>query len=179
MTNEERLTWIEKNRETICKLYPETKTIHGPYISKSDGRVRVVLYDGKGTLGKRITRQFSKLKMEVILGRKLEYHETVDHDDRDKQNDYDYNLKLLSRREHISLDVKRIKQTEAICVWCGTNFVLSRNQHIKENWKEQKAGPFCSKSCSGKYGADVQNGGSEIDRVIYDRGYYTLKETTK
>lgn len=145
--------------------------VYGPYLRK-DGRKHVILYEH----GKRTTVSYPKFLMEQHLGRKLEDWETVDHTDRDFTNNALGNLQILSRPEHSSIDNIRVKLIEIVCVWCGAK-ELKRSSVLTGNARQGKAGPFCSKKCSGLYGAAVQNGrcpklGVQDEIPLEDREYY-------
>lgn len=98
--------------------------------------------------------------IEQNLGRELINDESVDHIDRNKLNDSLDNLRVISLKQNILDDIKRVKPIQIICIRCGTaSFKKARD--IKHNAKLGKAGPFCSRSCCGKYGAEIQNGREE------------------
>lgn len=149
-----RKEFLNRNKNIISKLYNGIHTIYGPYIAK-DNRRRVILYDGN----RRITRQYAKLKMEIKLGRRISYNETVDHIDRNKLNDSYTNLQILDRKNHCSVDAFKAKVvSEHKCQWCSENLQLTKSQR-----NSKKAGPFCSRKCSGKYGAALQ--GRKINKL--------------
>lgn len=127
--------------------------VYGPYYRK-DGRQHVILVDDEG---KKRTVSYPKFLMEQHIGRKLSPTETVDHIDRDFKNNNLANLRIVDRATHGKEDAKRVKLTPFICVWCGKNAERKANQ-LHHNANLLKAGPFCSKTCSGKYGAALQNG---------------------
>ena len=143
--------------------------MYGPY-SRPDGRKHVVLV---GNMGYRRTVSFPKfikeLEMQVSLG-----DLTVDHQDRDKTNDDLDNLKIRPRSEHVSLDAKRVKVRSVFCPICSTEFTPTKNQINKR--AQSTAGPFCSRSCAGKYGKSVQMGGEVISRSNIDLEYYQLEK---
>ena len=148
----------------IQKLYPECKKIYGPYLRK-DGRLIIVLYDGI----KRTTKQASRVIMEVRLGRVLDPSETVDHIDRNPLNNKIENLQVLHRSSHASLDVVRVRVEEVKCLYCDSVFTPSVEQRNTKN----KAGPFCSRKCSGLYGSDVQNKKiQKMERSPISKHYY-------
>jgi hypothetical protein len=127
--------------------------INGPYIhstGKLKGRAYVSIVDG----GKKTTMLYSRFLMEQKLGRKLEYDETVDHIDNDFTNDSLSNLQLLSRIENSAkrhVDTNNVIEMSTYeCPMCGSEFEKDV-RHVKHNRKQGKAGPFCSKSCAGKY----------------------------
>lgn len=160
-----RKDFLHRNKNLISRLYNGIHTIYGPYIAK-DNRRRVILYDGL----RRITRQYAKLKMEIKLGRRISSNETVDHMDRDTLNDKYTNLQILDRSTHVKKDVTRLKVGNVHnCGWCKNKFKLTLGQ----TRDKKKAGPFCSRSCAGSYGAAIQNGKlSKMKRQKINRVYY-------
>lgn len=146
------------------------KKVYGPYTRK-DGRKHVVLYDGT----KRQTVSYPKWLMEQHIGRELTPDETVDHKDRNFTNNSLDNLQILTRAEHTSLDVRRVKVVEVVCIGCSKKLVR-RGGDVHGNAKAGKAGPFC-RPCAGTYGANVRN--KRIEKLppqgeipIEDREYY-------
>lgn len=142
----------------IKTIYGSQWELYGPYTNNNDGRRRVVLYNGT----QRMTRQYAKIKLEAKLGRKLLGSEEVDHDDGDETNDKYYNLKILTPTANRQKDILRKKYLEVKCAWCDKVFNPRKDQ-VSARAKET-AGPFCGKSCSGKYGSAVQNGKAKIGR---------------
>ena len=146
--------------------------VYGPYTRK-DGRQHVVLVEGK----KKTSMSYPKFLMEKHLGRKLEESETVDHKDRDITNNDLSNLQVLTRKAHIEEDVTRVRRVEGVCVWCGNLVKKRRPNQLHRNAQLGKAGPFCSRACSGKYGAAVQHGKiqrfeAQPEMPIEERIYY-------
>lgn len=105
--------------------------------------------------------------MEIKLERRIEEPETVDHINRNTKNDRYDNLQVLDKVEHSRKDSLKLSTVKQQCVWCQTSF-MSKPQPTRPN----KAGPFCSKVCSGKYGAAKQNGRTEFLKKTYKREYY-------
>lgn len=165
---EKRKNWLLRNENLIKYLYPGVTSIQGPYLTKKSPRYIVTLY-GKRS-GIKLTKQYAKIKMEVKLEKVLSKDETVDHVDRNSKNDRYGNLRILDKPKHAADDARRLKLPKVSCVWCGTKFQTTR-QHLMRR-KTERAGPFCSKSCGGKYGASVKNGGSKLKRINHDRVYY-------
>ena len=156
----------------IIKLYPDYCKVGGPY-ERKDKRKHLILYSqGKPNSPiKRRTLSWPKAIMEVTLGKKLSKEETVDHKDDDFSNNSIINMQILKRKIHIFLDVKRMKSIQCNCIWCDKLFFISSDQIKIKN----KAGPFCSKSCSGKYGVFIQKGGKKISRTPIIKEYYKIK----
>lgn len=151
-------------KQKILALYTEFKDVYGPYIRKNDNREIVILYDGQ----KRSARQLAKILLEVKLGRLLNINfETVDHKDGNCTNNSIDNLQILERGVNAKKEALHIIPILAKCIYCKKDFYLSVNQRNTEN----KAGPFCSKQCSGLYGKIIQMGGEKESRVIYEKKY--------
>ncbi len=120
--------------------------IYGPYLRK-DGRKHVIIANGKN----RRTVSYPKWLMEQALGRKLDPDlETVDHIDEDFTNDERSNLQLLTRVENAK---KSSNPAEIICFICPVCGKEGRQfaRDVRSNRKKGRAGPFCSRSCAGKY----------------------------
>ena len=147
-----RRKWLLARQNQVDKLYKVCR-IYGPYKSK-DGRYRVVLK----SKNLHTTKQYAKLKVEIKLGRRLNKEETIDHKDRNVANDKFKNLKILPRSIHAKLDALHRHTIRVKCNWCKRRFSLRRDQYHN---RKSVAGPFCSKTCTGKYGAYIQNGGKK------------------
>lgn len=121
--------------------------------------------------GSKKTKSYARYLKEVEIGRELDPDlETVDHIDRNHHNDKQDNTQLLTRSENASKSALRLN-TDVYdnCKMCGLYFQLTKYQ-IKNRGK---AGPFCSRKCSGKYGALYQNGKiDKIDPHTHERTYY-------
>ena len=143
-----------------CKLY-------GPYINEKDGRMRCVIAFPNG---KKKTVSYPKYLMEVHLGRYLDSDETVDHIDGNPLNNELSNLQILNRREHCYNDAIRNKDIIVKCLYCGKEFTIKGSKISQRNRKDRhQSGYFCSRECSGKYGAAIQNGlikHATIDKVV-------------
>jgi len=107
--------------------------------------------------GSKGSMSYPKWLMEQHLGRKMLPNETVDHIDRDFRNDEISNLRVIDKSRHSSDDAPRVKPNIISCVWCEAE-VDKISSKRRSNAKQGKAGPFCSKRCSGSYGASLQNG---------------------
>lgn len=149
--------------------------VYGPYTRK-DGRKHVIIYEN----GKTKTVSYPKFLMEQKIGRQLSDDETVDHVDRNFQNDAIENLQILKRSKHSSIDHIRVEKANLICAWCGCEFER-RAVDVDHAHRLGKAGPFCSKNCSGQYGAALQNGSVDNFDIqpeipIDQRTYYFLNK---
>ncbi len=90
--------------------------------------------------------------MEKHLGRTLDSNLVVHHKDHDKRNNKIGNLEVMTRSEHSKHHGKN-KEPELhvfTCPMCDMPAVkLARN--VRSNTKRDHAGPFCGRSCAGKY----------------------------
>jgi hypothetical protein len=150
--------------------------VYGPYLRK-DGRKHVCII---GDDGVRTTKSYPKFLMEQKLGRPLFQTETVDHIDRDFTNDDPGNLRVIDFKQHVSDDTLRVRiPKEFECPTCGNTFkILRRANSYVNNRRKGKAGPFCSKSCAGKYSKKVQLGLMDklpVDTTDYREYYYIDK----
>jgi hypothetical protein len=135
--------------------YINLKKILGPYKSKIDGRERVVLVFNDGV---KKTISYPKYIMECYLNRFLLENETVDHIDGNFLNNNILNLQILDRKFHSKLDVKRNEDIEVNCTFCKKSFKIKGDKINSRNRKDKGfSGYFCSRSCSGKYGKEIQN----------------------
>jgi hypothetical protein len=153
----------------------EIKKVHGPYTRKQDGRQHVVIVFMD--LSKK-TVSYPKYLMEQKLGRELDPDlETVDHIDRDFTNNDPLNLRVIEREKHCKEDAIHVEDVEIMCVLCGRK-AFKQAHNLQGNKIQGKAGPFCSRSCSGLYGAYVQN--EYMDKLgnTYEdiRKYYKLNK---
>jgi hypothetical protein len=154
-------------------IYEDCK-IYGPYIGNTDGRKRVVIiFPNK----RRKTVSYPKFIMEKHLGRYLNNNETVDHIDRNINNNDVSNLQIINRKDHSELDVKRIKDVLVNCSYCNKEFLILgkniRNHQRKNNLL------FCSDICKGLYATDIQN--NKIVNILENdekikRDYYNNKQ---
>lgn len=155
-------------------MYENCKIL-GPYTGK-DGRKRLSIRYPNGKWG---TKSYPKYLMEQRLGRYLLPNETVDHIDGNFTNDDTDNMRVISRSLHVIEDVKRCKPRRFICPLCGCSFVLSNRKFhdAVQNRLRGRVGPFCGKSCAGKYGKSVQLGSKKGEVILIDQQYTTIKNS--
>lgn len=129
--------------------------VYGPYLRKDGRKHVIIIYDN----GQRRTVSYPKYIMEEYLDRELDPDlETVDHIDRNIENNNISNLRIIERKKHASEDAERVKRLTFICPMCKKEFTPEDISKVITERKRNKAGPFCSKSCAGKYGAYIQYG---------------------
>jgi hypothetical protein len=130
--------------ELLCQA--ETRAL-GPYKLPSGRSIMIEIDDD----GKRRTVSRPKWLMEQHLGRKLDPDtETVDHKDRDFNNDNLSNLRLVDRKQHSADDTRRVKLIKFKCPMCEKDFERSPRL-IRDKSKKEMVGPLCSRQCSGRY----------------------------
>lgn len=134
-------------------VYENVVKVFGPYQSKKDLRLRVVLENIDGS---KTTVSYPKYLMEIAQGRYLDSDETVDHIDGDYLNNNLDNLRVLKRNIHAKNDVVRNMDIKVSCQWCGRKFTI-KGSTIKDR-NRRNTGCFCSKRCTGLYGVAIQNG---------------------
>lgn len=136
-------------------IYENLIKVYGPYKPrKSDRRVIVVLKFSDGTTK---GTQYARYLMKLYLDRYLLEDETVDHIDGDPTNNSIENLRVVDRNVHCTNDVLRNKDVIVKCTYCGKEFTIKGGLISNRNRKDRyQSGYFCSRSCSGKYGKEIQ-----------------------
>lgn len=147
--------------------------VHGPY-KRKDGRQIVIVIEDDGT---KRTISYPKWLLELQLGRRLDPNlETVDHIDSNFENNNFENLRIMPRNEHSREDTRRVKHVKFNCAWCKKEFERSPRL-IRDKARKNKAGPFCSRQCAGKYSRKLQL--KLIDKFdtqpVIDSEYYKKK----
>lgn len=126
--------------------------IYGPY-NRPDGRQHVITVSPDGI---RKTVSYPRFLMEERLGRLLEKSEEVHHKNGDFNNNDVENLEVKNATLHRVLHQTKYETPIKVnCVWCREVIILSPRQQQHRTQNKSKLGPFCSKRCSGKYGAWV------------------------
>ena len=121
-----------------------------------DGRMRVYLKDYQRVIS------YPKYIMEKYLGRNLKNNEQVHHKDGNPLNNDIDNLEVLTFEEHLNVHAdenRKYYDKIMVCPWCENEFIWTAkfNRNVKrDKYKNRSCKPFCSKSCAGKYGREVQ-----------------------
>ena len=87
--------------------------------------------------------------MEQHLGRELESWEQVDHINDDFTDDRIENLQILTQQQNNAKSAAFAEMLSFECPVCGTEFLRSAGDYRYHQVKKGKAGPYCSKSCTG------------------------------
>ncbi len=95
--------------------------------------------------------------MEKHLGRDLCSNECVHHKNGKKLDNRLENLEIMTKSAHSRLHRKPAEYLELVCVSCKKP-ILRLASKERGNRKQGKFGPFCGRSCSGKYGQSIQVG---------------------
>lgn len=116
--------------------------MYGPYLCK-DGRLRIII-DGK-------TKSYPRFLWESAYG-KLPEDLEIHHKNKNPLDNKLTNLEVLSKKEHRKLH-RKIKSELFVCPVCSKDFSLEgkRLSYSKSNRLKGKKGPFCSRSCAGKW----------------------------
>lgn len=128
--------------------------VFGPY-KRQDGRQIVIIRQDNGASR---TVSFPKYLMEQHLGRPLHPDkETVDHLDCNYNNNDLSNLRVVPRAEHSADDTRRVKLIKLKCLQCDKPVERSPRL-LRDKSKKGKTGPFCGRSCAGRYSRALQLG---------------------
>lgn len=118
--------------------------------------------DGRTRCYNKITKKvvsYPRILMEEKLGRPLEPYEQVHHKDENPLNNSLDNLEITKLGEHQREHSLKYRENITVkCVRCNKDFNLTPKQQsnrVRES-NRGKNGPFCSRSCSGKYGKEEQ-----------------------
>jgi hypothetical protein len=87
--------------------------------------------------------------MEQHLGRKLEEWEQVDHINNDPTDDRIENYQLLTQQENNRKSAVT-PMYNFVCPVCKGEASIPYRRYRQNQIVQGKAGPYCSKSCSGK-----------------------------
>lgn len=136
--------------DSYCLLAIADKVL-GPY-KRKDGRQIVIIVNDDGS---KRTVSYPKFLVEQQLGRRLNPDsETIDHLDSNFDNNDLSNLAIVPRSEHSANDTRRVKLVTFNCAWCNKEFERSPRL-VRDKAKKNKAGPFCSRLCAGKYSRNL------------------------
>jgi len=148
--------------------------LYGPFTRSNDGRKIVIIKNDDGTSK---TISYPKHLMQQYLGRELTCDETVHHKDGNHDNNDLNNLELIPRSEHSANDTRRVKKVKFHCAWCNKEFERSPRL-VRDKAKKGKVGPFCDRTCAGKYSRHLQL--KLIDKFdvqpMIDSEYYTIRD---
>lgn len=146
-------------------IYDDVIKIRGPYRGGNNRLFIVLVYKNYSK-----TKSYPRYIMEKHLDRYLEDDEQVDHIDGNVLNNDIDNLQILKFKEHQKLDTLRNKDVKVICTYCHKKIFIKGSMLHNRNRKDRhQSGYFCSRTCSGKYGREIQLGLRNcitVDKVI-------------
>lgn len=150
------------------QLYPEVEFMNGPYLRK-DGRLMLTY---KTFENKKGSISYPKYLKEKEINRRLSENETIDHINGDPLDNNLSNLRIIERNKHITNDVRRIckSATKIYCQYCGKEINIENRKISQMN--RRNTGYFCSRSCSGKYGKEIQLKQRNKEFVEKEKVYY-------
>jgi hypothetical protein len=79
----------------------------------------------------------------------------VHHKDEVKSNYASENLEMIESGEHARHHFQKEKFIEIECLLCGTT-VFKNRHHEESNRRMGRTGPFCSRSCAGRWSQQIQ-----------------------
>jgi hypothetical protein len=147
--------------------------VYGPYLSKQDNRLRIIV---KFPNGNKTTISYPKYLVEINLNRYLTKSETIQHLDGNPLNNDLSNLIILEKNYHAKIDAKRRYDVIATCQWCKKDFSIKGNILSQRYRKDRQSNSFCSKQCTGKYGAFVQKTNVKFPKIEFEREYYIERD---
>ena len=126
---------------------------------------------------KRTTAWIHRLVYEVFYG-EIENGCDIHHIDEDKTNNNINNLKKITHEEHGRIHNTKYSDKMMICPQCGKEFLWTAQKQqtfysnqSRKRYQNSSTKPFCSKSCSGKYGKQfqgIQRGENKIKHINID-----------
>jgi len=102
---------------------------------------------------KRTVYQHREIK-EKELGRKLNSKEHVHHKNGNRKDNHPKNLEVVSFSGHIKKH-RKIEWTTVVCLECENKFKKMAKDE-RRRIRTKRNGPFCGKSCTGKWGRKEQ-----------------------
>lgn len=128
------------------------KKRYGPYV----GTCGHLFYTDEYDDDTRKTVLVHRELMEQHLGRSLGPDEHVHHINENPADNRIENLEIKTPAEHARHHAKPPELVSIVCGWCGKQAVLlaSMVRHNQDN--QGKAGPFCGRSCAGRWSQDQQ-----------------------
>lgn len=155
-------------------LIARAERVYGPYYNGNQNRKIVIIVDEDGS---RKTMSWPKYLLEKHLGYSLDPEDTVDHIDRNHNNDNIDNLRIVPRVQHSTDDTRRVKLVKFKCSLCNKEFERSPRL-VRDKSKKGRSGVFCSRHCAGQYARKLQLGQIEkfpVQPYIESEYYRNIK----
>ena len=116
-----------------------------------DGRTRAYVKESRKVVS------YPRLVLEEKIGRPLVKNEQVHHIDGNPLNNDPENLTIEILGDHQRSHSQKYFDKVVKCAYCGKDFMWTAKQQRTHRGNAKDSEPFCSKSCSGKYGTEIQN----------------------
>jgi HNH endonuclease len=126
--------------------------VFGPYRNKADRSFVILLWPD----GTRKTMSEARWLYQQHHG-DIPGHMTVDHINRDRNDNRMENLQLLPRSDHSAADTRRVKMVKFRCLMCRKKVERSPRL-IRDKSSKGKVSQFCGRQCAGRYAREVQLG---------------------
>lgn len=123
------------------------KRRYGPYPTASGH----LFWVDKHEDGSRRSVWVHREMMEHHLGRQLTDDEVVHHKNEQPSDNRIENFEIKTRADHTRDHQPPAELLEIICPQCGSTAFVEAARIRHNQGKQLKAGPFCSKSCAGKW----------------------------
>lgn len=120
----------------------------GPYRTK-DGYVFHCYYDTD--TGENRSLYEHREVMAELIGRYPTIHEVVHHKNGIRHDNRPENLEIMQRSAHAAKHHSLPEMMEIVCLNCGNDALIFARNFRRNQQLLGKAGPFCSKSCAGKW----------------------------
>ena len=140
---------------------------YGPYPLDS-GHLFFVVYYADGT------KKSVLVHREIVeqrIGRMLTKEEVVHHINNDPSDNSFENLRIMTHAAHTKLHAVERGGPEMVtltCLYCRKSFTRSARR-ARDAAAQGKGGPFCGKSCSGKWA--MANDPAMRERLVLARGH--------
>lgn len=126
--------------------------VHGPYLDKRLDRMIVNIQVGT----KRRNMTYARYLMMEHLGRLLDpVTEHVDHKNDNRFDDRIENLQILTPADNTWKQQGRITWYVFTCPECNGQGIQDL-RFVRGNRKKGRKGPFCGRSCAGRYSQRAQ-----------------------
>lgn len=146
----------------------ENVVLKGPYKSPQGRELLYYITKTKRKTNKWNLISYPKFIAELHLNRFLKNNETVDHINNDFLDNSLSNLRIMLRRDHSKEDSKILIPVKFNCLYCEKEIWQSSGKlsRLASRIENGQRGPFCSRSCSGKYDhSSIFNKNNSLDKI--------------
>jgi len=122
--------------------------VYGPY-KRKDNREHVIIIDGS----ERKTVSYPKYLLQQS-GVNIPKGYDIPHKNEDPTDNRLENLEIIEHSKHVSEHQTPAEMYKFTCPECGKRAEIPLSR-FRGNAKQNKAGPFCGRSCAGKYSKKI------------------------